>query len=213
VTQVFGILLDNALRYTQAGGQVAVGARAETRAADAEHAEGSGGVLARLRHPAPPTPAPASANGNGLDASHAALADGEHSPVAPPTASGPGVRFWVADNGPGIGPDDLPHVFERFYRADPSRARRSGGSGLGLAIARRYVEAHGGLIWAQSPSALAGAAPGGRGTTIAFWLPAAAADDGLAAPDVPAGIRHAEDSADGAGRVPVLRAWARLARP
>jgi two-component system OmpR family sensor kinase/two-component system sensor histidine kinase BaeS len=125
------------------------------------------------------------------------------------------VRFWVADNGPGIGADDLPHIFERFYRADPSRARRSGGSGLGLAIARRYVEAHGGVIWAQSPSALPddGEATGSRGTTIAFWLPAAPPGDGQGAANAPAAGRRATDAADAAARVPVLRAWARHARP
>jgi signal transduction histidine kinase len=76
----------------------------------------------------------------------------------------PGVCFAVQDTGPGIAPADLPHIFERFYRADPSRSRRSGGSGLGLAIARGYVAAHGGHIWAESTP--------GEGTTIRFWLPA-----------------------------------------
>ena len=56
----------------------------------------------------------------------------------------------VADTGPGIAPDDLSRIFDRFYRADPSRARATGGSGLGLTIARRLVEAHGGTIEAES---------------------------------------------------------------
>src|SRR5579875_3587268 len=76
--------------------------------------------------------------------------------------------------GPGIAPADLPHIFERFYRADPSRSRRSGGSGLGLAIARGYVEAHGGRIWAES-------APG-EGATFRFWLPAGPAPVQVPAP-------------------------------
>jgi two-component system, OmpR family, sensor histidine kinase BaeS len=52
----------------------------------------------------------------------------------------------VVDSGPGIAPEDLPHVFERFYQADPARDRSTGSSGLGLAIVRALVEAHGGRI-------------------------------------------------------------------
>jgi two-component system OmpR family sensor kinase/two-component system sensor histidine kinase BaeS len=59
------------------------------------------------------------------------------------------VEVYVSDTGPGISPEDLPRLFERFYRGDPAR-NRSGGSGLGLAIARRWVEAHGGRIWAEN---------------------------------------------------------------
>jgi two-component system sensor histidine kinase BaeS len=63
------------------------------------------------------------------------------------------VTIEVADTGIGIAPEDLPHVFDRFYRADKSRARESGGSGLGLTIAKSLVEAHGGSIRAlSSPS-------------------------------------------------------------
>ncbi len=60
------------------------------------------------------------------------------------------VEVTVADTGPGIAPHDLPHIFDRFYRADPSRARSTGGTGLGLTIARRLVEAHGGSIEVES---------------------------------------------------------------
>jgi signal transduction histidine kinase len=56
----------------------------------------------------------------------------------------------VRDTGQGIAPEDLPHVFERFWRADRARARDQGGSGLGLAIAKQLVEAQGGQIGVES---------------------------------------------------------------
>ena len=64
----------------------------------------------------------------------------------------------VADTGQGIAPEDLPHIFERFYRADKSRARADGRSGLGLAICKAIVDAHGGSIEVASEL--------GRGTTF-----------------------------------------------
>ncbi|MBX0327705.1 HAMP domain-containing protein [Oscillochloris sp. ZM17-4] len=75
------------------------------------------------------------------------------------------IVFEVADSGEGIAAEDLPHVFERFYRGEKSRSRATGGAGLGLAIARGIVEAHGGQIWIESAR--------GRGTTVRFSLPAA----------------------------------------
>lgn len=75
----------------------------------------------------------------------------------------------VSDNGQGIAEDVLPHVFDRFYRADPSRNSSTGGSGLGLSIARQIVEEHGGLIWAESEL--------GKGTTVYVALPARSRDE------------------------------------
>jgi heavy metal sensor kinase len=65
-------------------------------------------------------------------------------------AANDGVRIWVADTGEGIPSDHLPHIFQRFYRADAHRSRNEGGSGLGLAITKWIVEAHGGQIAVHS---------------------------------------------------------------
>jgi two-component system sensor histidine kinase BaeS len=102
IVQVLTNLLDNALRYTPAGGQVTV-------------------RVSRV-------------NGQ--------------------------VQMSVEDEGPGIPEEQLPYVFERFWRGDRSRSRDSGGSGLGLAIARQLVELHGGTISATSTM--------GKGST--FWI-------------------------------------------
>lgn len=72
----------------------------------------------------------------------------------------------VRDTGVGISAEHLPHVFERFYRVDKSRARQSGGSGIGLAIVRHLVYAQGGEIWAESEGQ-------GKGTTFSFSVPLA----------------------------------------
>lgn len=59
-------------------------------------------------------------------------------------------ELTVTDSGPGISPDDLPYIFERFYRGDKSRSRSTGGAGIGLAIVKTIIEAHGGKVKAQS---------------------------------------------------------------
>jgi two-component system OmpR family sensor kinase/two-component system sensor histidine kinase BaeS len=75
------------------------------------------------------------------------------------------IFFEITDTGPGIAPEDLPYVFERFWRADRSRSREQGGSGLGLAIARQLVLAHGGDMGVTSEP--------GQGSRFWFTLPAA----------------------------------------
>jgi two-component system OmpR family sensor kinase len=103
--QLLLILIDNALKYTPAGGQVTIG----------------------LRH------------------------------------SETGAELLVRDTGVGIAPEDVPHVFERFYRADPGRSRDPGGTGLGLPIAQWIVEQHGGKIALESQP--------GHGTLVSVLLP------------------------------------------
>ncbi|MFB0537222.1 MAG: sensor histidine kinase, partial [Anaerolineae bacterium] len=78
-------------------------------------------------------------------------------------AEGQWVEVSVRDTGSGIAAEDLPYVFERFYRADKSRSRATGGAGLGLAIAKQLVEAHGGRIWVESTE--------GEGSTFTLALP------------------------------------------
>jgi two-component system phosphate regulon sensor histidine kinase PhoR len=71
------------------------------------------------------------------------------------------VRFAVRDTGVGIPADEVPRIFERFYRVDKSRT--GSGTGLGLSIAKHIVEAHGGKIWVESTE--------GRGSTFYFTIP------------------------------------------
>jgi len=82
------------------------------------------------------------------------------------------LRVTVADTGAGIPPEDLPYIFERFWRGEKSRSRAGGGAGLGLAIAKHLVQAHGGEIGVLSPSVEGLRAGGvGEGTTFYFTLP------------------------------------------
>jgi signal transduction histidine kinase len=69
----------------------------------------------------------------------------------------------VADTGEGIPAEHLPYIFERFYRIDDARSRKTGGAGLGLAIAKQMVELHGGRIWVESEV--------GKGSKFSFTLP------------------------------------------
>jgi len=108
IRQVLHNLIDNALRYTRAGGTIKIGASDKT----------------------------------------------------------PGwVTVSVSDSGSGITAEDLPHVFDHFYKADRSRQRGHGGAGIGLAMVKRLVELHGGAVWVESRK--------GKGSTFFFTLPVA----------------------------------------
>jgi signal transduction histidine kinase len=79
------------------------------------------------------------------------------------SAAGNSVRITVEDDGPGFAEEDLPRVFEQFYRGEEARTRATGGAGLGLAIGRAIVEAHGGRMWARNRE--------GGGASVGFHLP------------------------------------------
>jgi two-component system OmpR family sensor kinase len=96
-----------------------------------------------------------------------------HTPLEAPLQvtlerNGSSAILTVADSGPGLDDEKLAHIFERFYRADPSRARSSGGAGLGLAIVSAVVEAHRGEVEVESVP--------GEGTTFRIRLPLAGND-------------------------------------
>jgi signal transduction histidine kinase len=92
--------------------------------------------------------------------------DGEVAVVVEPDTDH--VVVTVEDTGDGLAPGATQRMFERFWRADESRARSSGGAGLGLAIAKGLVQAHGGQIWAENRD--------GGGARVAFTLPLAPSD-------------------------------------
>ncbi len=81
----------------------------------------------------------------------------------PPSPENPEITVSVADTGEGIPKEDLPYIFNHFYRVDQARTRAKGGTGVGLAIVKYLVEAHGGRIWAESEP--------GAGSTFSFTLP------------------------------------------
>jgi two-component system OmpR family sensor kinase len=151
LSQVLHNLLSNALRHTPSGGRVTISVRMASlegwktgRLEDWKVGRLEGWKRER-------------------DAPTSDLPTFQPSSLPTFQPSSPVLLVSVADTGPGIPAEDLPHIFDRFYRADKSRSRAGGGSGLGLTIARYIVEAHGGHIWAESQV--------GGGTQIVFTLP------------------------------------------
>ncbi|MGV7067136.1 sensor histidine kinase, partial [Bacillus velezensis] len=80
-----------------------------------------------------------------------------------------GLKIDIKDSGSGIPEEDLPFIFERFYKADKARTRGRAGTGLGLAIVKNIVEAHGGSIAVHSSI--------DKGTTFTFYIPTKVQDD------------------------------------
>jgi two-component system sensor histidine kinase BaeS len=143
ITQVVVNIIGNALGYTPAGKRVTVGiTEYDSPAAAVDLAAWCNGINRPGGEELPGT------------SGRASISAGNY-----------GAIVWVADQGPGIAPEHLPFVFDRFYRADESRDRGTGGIGLGLAIAREFVVAHGGKITACNSSE--------GGSVFAFYLPGA----------------------------------------
>lgn len=139
VRQVLHNLLANALRHTPAGGEIGIVVEKEQ----------GGSPYGRLR------------TGAGEPGEGVSSSGGQWSVVGGRDV----IRVTVTDTGPGIAPEDLPHIFNRFWRAEKARSREHGGSGLGLAIAKQLVEAQGGHIGVESEGVP------GRGSRFWFTLP------------------------------------------
>ena len=143
LSQLFRNLLRNSLQYTDAGGELWIGLSLAAERAESVGAEDP---------PLPNPPPPGGREQEGMASGQVIL-----SPRL--TLAGDPGHGWLVidfqDSAPGVPAEALPHLFERLYRVDASRARHSGGAGLGLAIARNIAAAHGGDI-AAHPSPLGG---------------------------------------------------------
>lgn len=153
LAQVLSNLLTNALRHTPAGGTITLQAEARVVAQERDGPTGTRWLVLGGWNPI-----------SRRMMEQRGSVGGAMIGASAPTM----VILRVCDTGIGIDPQDLPHIFKRFWRADRSRARGSGGTGLGLAITRQIVVAHGGAIWAESTPH--------QGTIISIALPAMPAE-------------------------------------
>lgn len=137
--QVLLNLVENALRYTPSGGHVTLRVGADNQYPAVSEAARDRALVG--------------------DNEQSASSSSPSAPADDPAA----VVFEVEDTGVGIAPEDIAHIFDRFYRADRTRRRETGGSGLGLAIVQRLVEAQGGTVGVTSTL--------GKGTTFRVVVP------------------------------------------